>query len=76
MSGALSRCDDCRQEVRILYQIPGGKFVCIICVPATAFEGYPVWKKQRPALIAELELSRKRAAIARKNFHSKTGVAA
>lgn len=76
MSSSLLRCEQCKQPAPRLYQIPGGPFVCILCVPDTAFLGYPNWKAQAPELRRELETSRKRGVNARRIFgHDKAEVA-
>jgi hypothetical protein len=65
------KCEVCRQICKRVWLIPGGQFACINCVPLSAFQGYPVWLKQRPELLRAEQTRTKRSLQAQITFHHK-----
>ncbi len=67
MKGHLT-CEDCHQSAPVLFQrCTDGKFVCARCVPDSSWREYLYARAAKAEAIKELDLFRRRGALARKN---------
>lgn len=65
------KCDYCKKDRKHVYQDGNGSYGCVLCLPPSAFDGYPIWKEMLPELKKQENVRAQRAKQAQINFRSK-----